>query len=65
MAEHGVEVLLNIVECASALKLTADHVRRLCKKRVLGHRRIGMRYYFTPQQINEYRKGTIVPAERK
>ncbi|HKD79718.1 MAG TPA: helix-turn-helix domain-containing protein [Candidatus Angelobacter sp.] len=57
MSNIEIVKVYDIKECAQALNLTADYVRKLAKLGKLGHRKVGRRFKFSATDINRYLNG--------
>ena len=57
--------LLSINEAAKKIRLSVCTVRRLTKRREIPFRKIGKRYFFTPQDIETFIEGCAVPIVKK
>lgn len=66
---------LTVDDVALMLKCHPEHVRRLCRRHVLGHRKPGKRYYISAADVDAYLRGekagrlavewlALVPADR-
>jgi excisionase family DNA binding protein len=58
-------VLYNIHETAPKLRMKEITLRRLVKKRKIPFHRIGVRYFFTEEDINKYLSNVSYPIKEE
>lgn len=54
------ETLYTPNQVAHILGVGSDHVRKLARDRKISHRKVGRKMFFTAEDINAYRQGTVV-----
>jgi|TergutMp193P3_1026864.scaffolds.fasta_scaffold14984_2 excisionase family DNA binding protein len=57
--------LLSIIDAAPMLKISEITLRRLIKKKEIPYHRIGKRYFFTEEDIENYLSNVSVPMKDK
>ena len=56
-----IETVLSCFDAAYHLGISMDRLRFLARAGKIGHRRIGAKFYFSLENLAEYRTGRIVP----
>jgi hypothetical protein len=56
------ETVMSCFDAAYTLGISMDRLRVLARAGKIGHRRIGHFFWFTPENLAEYRTGRVVPV---